>query len=153
LRHPNNTITQSPNSFENKKSQKVFSGSLDASMKESIFHNTLEDLDSDDKDTKEDCGMWNSESTIDYDVNSELALIKALAHILVNTARTPLLAAATGGNMAMDTILSQTLLKPSSTVPFSSNVDVVDREPVGDQCYQKCAVSDSRTALSLGGVG
>lgn len=43
---------------------------------------------------------------------------------------------------------------PSAVIPFSRDVDFVERGGVLDQIHQKCAVSGSRTALvGLGGVG
>lgn len=43
---------------------------------------------------------------------------------------------------------------PESTLPFSRDVDFVERGLILDQIYEKCAIPGSRTALvGLGGVG
>ncbi|KAF8867326.1 putative kinesin [Acephala macrosclerotiorum] len=48
----------------------------------------------------------------------------------------------------------ETPANPSIVIPFSRDVDFVERGAVLDQIHQKCAISGSRTALvGLGGVG
>jgi len=137
-----------------------------------FFCYALEKLESDDKGAnitraKEDCDMCDSESTFDFDdcdcvsdtasttssTSENTALVKALAQILVDTVvdwkddgrvQRSLLATATGGNDAMDNVLPETALKPSSTVTFLRDADFVDRKPVLDQIDQKCAIPASR---------